>query len=80
MKTYTLQAKIGSQITTLAITARDDFSAKVLAVHKTNANFVSDKRYAIGEIILKDPAGKVIWDIKAEEPIKPKEKDKEVKK
>lgn len=76
MKIYVLSAKIGPQITTQAIQARDDFSAKVLAVHKINANHVSDKRYSIGDIVLKDPAGKPIWEIKAEEAPKPKDKEK----
>lgn len=78
MKTYILSAKLGPQITTQAIQARDDFSAKVLATHKINANYVSDKRYATGEITLKDETGKLIWEVKSEEAIKPKEK-KEVK-
>ncbi len=60
---YVLQAKLGEQITTQAIPARDTFSAKVLAVHKINANHISDKRYAKGEITLKDPDGKVVWKI-----------------
>lgn len=63
MKMYVLQAKLGNQITTQAIQARDTFSAKVLAVHKINANHVSDKRYAKGELTLKDPEGKVVWKI-----------------
>lgn len=71
---YVLQAKLGEQITTQAIQARDDFSAKVLAVHKINANYVSDKRYSKGELTLKDPEGKVVWKIAAVV-----EKDKEVK-
>lgn len=74
MKMYVLQAKLGEQITTQAVLARDDFSAKVLATHKINANHVADKRYAIGEITLKDPEGKVVWEIKVEEVAKPKEK------
>jgi hypothetical protein len=65
MRIYVLQAKLGEQITTQAIQARDDFSAKVLAVHKINANYVSDKRYAKGDIVLKDPDGKVVWKIAA---------------
>jgi len=62
---YILQAKLGEQITTQAINARDTFSAKVLATHKINAFYVSDKRYSQGEITLKDPEGKVIWNIPA---------------
>lgn len=77
MKTYILSAKLGPQITTQPIRARDDFSAKVLATQKINANYVSDKRYATGEITLKDDTGKVIWEVK-EEIVKPKDK-KEVK-
>lgn len=67
MKTYTLQGRIGSQITTCAIKARDTFSAKVAAVQKINASSVSDKRWAKGEITLTDPEGKKIWNIKPEE-------------
>lgn len=78
MKTYILSAKLGPQITTQAIQARDPFSAMVLATHKINANYVSDKRYATGEITLKDDTGKIIWEIK-EEIAKSKPKDKEVK-
>jgi len=63
MKMYVLQAKLGDQITTQAIQARDTFSAKVLAAHKINANHVSDKRYAKGELTLKDPDGKAVWHI-----------------
>jgi len=63
MRMYVLQAKLGEQITTQAIPARDTFNAKVLAVHKINANYVSDKRYAKGELSLKDPDGKVVWKI-----------------
>ena len=63
MKMFVLQAKLGEQLTTQGINARDTFSAKVLAVHKINANHVSDKRYAKGELTLKDPDGKVVWKI-----------------
>ena len=63
MKTYTLQATIEQSTTTIAINARDNFSAKVLAVQKINANYVADKRYATGEITLKNPDGKIVWKI-----------------
>lgn len=76
MKTYVLSAKLGPQITTLSILSRDDFSAKVLATQKINANYVSDKRYATGEITLKDLEGRLIWEVKSEDGIKPKDKDK----
>jgi len=66
MKIYVLSATLDSQITTQAIPARDDFSAKVLAAIKINAYHVSDKRYAIGGLTLKDPDGKVIWEVKVE--------------
>jgi len=69
---YILQAKLGEQITTQGINARDTFSAKVLATHKINANYISDKRYSQGEITLKDPEGKVIWEIPAVETEKKK--------
>jgi hypothetical protein len=72
---YVLQAKLGPQITTQAIQARDLFSAKVLAAHKIYANYISDKRYSKGEITLKNPQGRVVWTIPALE-----EEKKEVKK
>ncbi len=64
MNTYTLQAKLGTQLTTVAIKARDNFSAKILASQKINACYVADKRYAKGEITLRNPEGKIIWTIK----------------
>lgn len=70
MRIYVLQASLNNQITTQAIQARDNFSAKVLAVHKINANHVADKRYAKGEIILKDPDDKVVWRLLEIEEIK----------
>lgn len=76
MKTYILSAKLGPQITTQAIQARDTFSAMVLATQKINANYVSDKRYATGEITLKDDTGKVIWEVKEETVIKSKKEEK----
>jgi len=66
MKMYVLTATLDKLMTSQAIQARDDFSAKVLAVHKINANHVSDKRYALGKITLKDPDAKVIWEIEIE--------------
>ncbi len=76
MKMYVLQAELNKLVTSQQIAARDDFSATVLATMKINANYVSDKRYAIGNVILKNPEGKVVWEVKAEEPIT---KKKEVK-
>lgn len=70
MKIYVLSATLDKLTTTQAIAARDDFSAKVLVVHKINANYISDKRYAKGDITLKDPEGKVVWELKAEGDIK----------
>jgi len=67
MKSYTLQAKSGSQITSTMIFARDEFNAKVIASTKINAFYAADKRYAKGEITLKDPEGKVVWLIPSEE-------------
>ena len=78
MKNYTLQAKLDSQITTCSVSARDDFSAKVLATQKINANYVSDKRYSVGEITLKNPDGKVVWTIKEENSLTAKKEKKEV--
>lgn len=76
MRQYTLQATIEQSTTTIGIQARDTFSAKVLAVQKINANYVSDKRYAKGEVTLKDPEGKVVWKIL--EIIDEKKKEKNV--
>lgn len=76
MKMYVLQAELNKLVTSQQIAARDDFSATVLAVMKINANYVSDKRYAAGNVTLKNPEGKVVWEVKAEEPIT---KKKEVK-
>ena len=70
MKDYTIQASIGQQTTTIPIKARNTFSAKVLAVQKINASHVSDKRWARGEIVLKDSEGKPLWKIPAEEETK----------
>ena len=67
MKKYILTATYKSLTTSCAISARNTFSAKVLAVQKINANHVSDKRYAKGEITLKDSEGKIVWKIIAEE-------------
>jgi hypothetical protein len=74
MKIYVLQASLNNQITTQAIPARDTFSAKVLAVHKINACHISDKRYAKGEITLKDPEGKVVWKLAEIIEVKKKER------
>jgi len=70
MKMYVLQAELNKLVTSQQIAARDDFSATVLATMKINANHVSDKRYAIGNVTLKNPEGKVVWEVKAEEPKK----------
>ncbi len=66
MKDYIIQATIGQSTTTLPIKARDNFSAKALAVQKINSNYAADKRWSQGTIVLKDPNGKVIWTIKEE--------------
>jgi len=66
MKIYILSATYEKITTTQAIQARDNFSAKVLSVHKINANRISDKRYSKGNIVLKNPEGKVIWELKEE--------------
>ena len=72
MKMYVLSATLDKMTTTQGIQARDDFSAKVLAVHKINANHIADKRYAKGEIVLKDPEGKAIWNLPVETELKKK--------
>lgn len=74
MKKYVLQAGISSQVTSCEIRARDNFSAKVLAANKISVNYVADKRYDIGDITLRDPNGKVVWEIKTE--IRTEEKEK----
>lgn len=66
MRMYVLTATLEKLTTSIAIQARDNFSAKVLAVNKINANFISDKRYALGSLTLKDPDGKVVWEVEAE--------------
>jgi hypothetical protein len=66
MKMYVLTATLEKLTTSIAIQARDNFSAKVLAVNKINANFISDKRYALGLLTLKDPDGKVVWEAEEE--------------
>ena len=74
MKNYVLTAKFMNMITSKAIPARNIFTAKVSASQVISANHVSDRRYAKGEITLKDPNGKVVWSIKqeTEEPLKKK--------
>ncbi len=67
MKSYLLSATYQNQTTSQVVPARNTFSAKVSATRIISANHVSDKRYAKGEITLKDPEGKVIWNIKSEE-------------
>lgn len=67
MLKYILSATYQGITTSMEILARNVFSAKVLAVQKISANHVSDKRYAKGEITLKDPEGKIVWKINAEE-------------
>jgi len=66
MKQYILQAAIGEQKTTVQIMARDTFTAKVLATNQIRSSYVSDRRWAIGEITLKDSEGKEVWKIEAE--------------
>jgi len=69
MRKYTLQATLSQSTTTVELKARDTYGAKVLAVAKINANHVADKRYAQGEVTLKDETGKVVWRIRPEETI-----------
>ncbi len=76
MKQYVLQAELNKLTTSQQVTARDDFSATVLATMQINKYYAADKRYAIGNVTLKSPEGKVVWEVKAEEPIT---KKKEVK-
>jgi len=66
MRIYVLSATYENMTTTLPIPARDNFSAKVAASRKINASYVSDKRYAKGEITLKNQEGKAIWTISKE--------------
>lgn len=63
---YVLTATLEKLTTSIAIQARDNFSAKVLAAHKINANHIADKRYALGALTLKDPEGKVVWEVEVE--------------
>jgi len=62
-----MQATLNGSITTQLIEARDNAGAKVIVAQKINQNYKSDKRYAIGEITLKDPKGKIIYLIPQEE-------------
>lgn len=66
MKSYTLQARLDKSITTVSIMARDTFTAKVLAVSQIRSSHVSDNRWGIGEITLKDPKGEIVWTLPAE--------------
>jgi len=67
MLKYIMQATLNGSITTQLIEARDNAGAKVIVAQKINQNYKSDKRYAIGEITLKDPKGKIIYLIPQEE-------------
>lgn len=67
MKRYVLSASFNKMTTSLPISARDDEMAKVLAMQKVAANSASDKRYAVGSIVLKDEEGNVVWDVDEEE-------------
>jgi len=68
MRRYVLTAKVGNNVTSIPINARDDFCAKVQSVKEINKRYVSDKRWEKGEITLKGQYGdEVIMHIKGEE-------------
>lgn len=78
MRQYILTATLDKMTTSQAISARDDFSAKVIAAIKVNNSHVADRRYAKGELLLTDPCGKTVWKVPAE--VAPaKKEEKEVK-
>lgn len=64
MKSYVVQATLNQSVTSKEVKARDNFSAKVLAVQQININYAADKRWAKGTIVLKDDKGKIIWQLK----------------
>ena len=67
MKKYVLSATLKGMTTSRPLFARNTFNAKVIASKEITANYVSDRRFAQGEITLKDPEGKIVWSIKAED-------------
>ena len=67
MKKYVLSATYKGMTTTRPIFARNTFNAKVMASSMITTNHVSDRRFAKGEITLKDPEGKIAWKIPVEE-------------
>lgn len=66
MKNYIVQAELNGSITTTSIIARDDFGAKIIASQLACKNYVSDKRWNIGKITVKNSAGEVVMTIPSE--------------
>jgi hypothetical protein len=67
MKQYSITATYGDRSTTRPLPARDNVCARILAVLEINKCYGADKRFDIGEIVVKDPKGEVIMKINAEE-------------
>ncbi len=66
MLRYILTATFNKMTTTIPINARDDEMAKVLAFQKIAVNSASDKRFTIGEIVLRDPEETKVWSVDEE--------------
>ena len=66
MKKYTISATLEGSMTTIPIDARNDFHAKLQAVQKCSQCWKSDKRFAIGKIVVKDHKGKEVYTIPEE--------------
>lgn len=66
MKRYSLTATYQGRSTTLPVLARNKMTAIVTATIIINRNYSSDKRYDVGEIVLKSPTGQTIMEIKEE--------------
>ena len=63
MLKYTIQATLDGSMTTVPIEARNDFHAKMQAVQKCSQCWKSDKRFAIGKIVVKNSKGKEVYRI-----------------
>ena len=66
MKKYSISVSLVGSMTTIPIEARNDFHARVLAVQKCSQCYKSDKRFAKGKIVVKDPKGKEVYTIPEE--------------
>jgi hypothetical protein len=66
MKKYIVQAELNGSITSTGVLARDDFGAKIVALQLASKNFVSDKRWDVGKITLKNSDGEIVMTIPSE--------------